>query len=520
MIELPEQLRALSGRIEAVIYLAAAGERGARRPLFISDATRLIFGLEPAQLTGEDELLLAHVHPEDLPRLRAELEVAAGTPYAPLKYRLIHQDGRVLWCRETMVAVESADVPAGLVAGVVADVSELELPRQALEASLSAQGSRGAMLALCDVLAQALALSHTVFVDVGTGERQLTTHGPLGRRLQARWDQPLAIEPWAAQVAHEDRFASVSDGAESLLSAELRALCPGARLGFAIPVAGDGNASGQATGALLGLAPRALALHPMHRRMLEALGRQAGLSLQRAGLVEALQRTGRERQLLADALVRAHEEERGRLARELHDGAGQTLTAAAIQLDLAERRSNAEARPAIAAARKQVEQTLEELRRLAHALRPAALDGLGLGEALAEMARSLQGGAAGGLEVRVEVPGALPALDPQISTALFRVAQAALTNVVRHARASRATLRLQVTGSEQGAGAGAHQRERALVALEVIDDGRGFVPGGLQQQRGGMGLVAMRERTVALGGRFSLWSEPGGGAQVRAEFDV
>jgi signal transduction histidine kinase len=390
----------------------------------------------------------------------------------------------------------------------VADVSELELPGQALEASLAAQGNRGAMLALCDVLAQGLALSHTVFVDVRTGERQVTTHGALGVRVQARWDQPAAIEPWAAQVTHEDRFASVSDGAASLLSAELRALCPGARLGFAIPVAGD--ATGKATGALIGLAPRALSLHPMHRRMLEALGRQAGLSLQRAGLVEALQRTGRERQQLADALVRAHEEERGRLARELHDGAGQTLTAVAIQLDLAERRSNADARPAIAAARKQVEQTLEELRRLAHALRPAALDGLGLGEALAEMARSLQSGAAGGLEVRVEVSGALPALDPQVSTALFRVAQAALTNVVRHARATRATLRLQVgEGAAQG---------RAQVSLEVLDDGRGFVPGGLQ--RGGMGLLAMRERTVALGGRFSLWSEPGAGARVRAEFDV
>ena len=193
MIDLPEPLRALSGKVEAVIYVATSG--APRQPLFVSAASGPLFGFTPEQLTAEPELWLAHVHPVDAARVRAELRAATGAPWTPLKFRLVHADGRVIWCRETMVSVEGDNV----VSGVVADVTELELPQKALEASLAASDSTSAVLGLCDALAQGFALSYAVFVDAKTGARLVQRHGALGVTLASRWDEPVEFEPWAAQ---------------------------------------------------------------------------------------------------------------------------------------------------------------------------------------------------------------------------------------------------------------------------------------------------------------------------------
>jgi signal transduction histidine kinase len=213
--------------------------------------------------------------------------------------------------------------------------------------------------------------------------------------------------------------------------------------------------------------------------------------------VSALERTSVERQRLADELVRAHEAERSRLATELHDGAGQTLTAVAIQLDLAERAAADGAREPLRKARAQVEITLEELRRLSHSLRPAVLDRFGLGEALAEMCSALRSEK---LDVQLTVPPSLLQLPPEHATALFRIAQSALTNVVRHAAARTAHVRVALGDPAR------------TVSLEIEDDGRGFVPA---YAPGSLGLVALRERAAALGGDFSLQAAPGAGTRVR-----
>jgi len=142
-----------------------------------------------------------------------------------------------------------------------------------------------------------------------------------------------------------------------------------------------------------------------------------------------------------------------------------------------------------------VEQTLEDLRRLSHALRPAALDRLGLPEALREMCASLSGPA-----FAVTVRGAeVPPLPAEHSIALFRIAQSALTNVVRHAAARSAEVRL---GHADG-----------TVTLEVADDGRGFDPALTPRS---LGLQAMRDRAALLGGSLSLTTSPGSGTTIRA----
>ena len=152
------------------------------------------------------------------------------------------------------------------------------------------------------------------------------------------------------------------------------------------------------------------------------------------------------------------------------------------------------AAPAMGLAR--LSDTLREVRRISHALRPSMLDDLGLAAALDQLARELKEET--GIELQCErvIHDATPALPDSINTALFRIAQEALTNVVRHAAARRVTLKLEVAPKS--------------VVLSIRDDGRGFDVERMQADaRSGIGLRNMRERLDAIGGTLSLTSEPG-----------
>ena len=223
----------------------------------------------------------------------------------------------------------------------------------------------------------------------------------------------------------------------------------------------------------------------------------AELQAQYLRLLQRLEANEREFRRLGRAVWRVQEDERRRLARELHDGLGQTLTAlkhrlAQIAGELADdtQRARMEAAIALCAG------ALEDTRELSRLLRPPILDDLGLEPALRWLARSI--GEAGGPAIVVEI-GALPALDGELQTLLFRVAQEALHNAARHARAGSVLLRLVVQGGQ--------------LQLQVIDDGAGFDPAARAH---GSGLSGMRERLRLHGGRLELRSAPGQGTRLRA----
>jgi PAS domain S-box-containing protein len=481
----------LASSVDAIIYVA--GLQADRPLLFVSPAVERFFGYTPDEWLATP--LLQHLHPEDGPDvLDAVTRWLQGNLEQPLhlKYRLAARDGRVCWCRETVLAVGSEGGPRTQIVGAIVDVTELKVLQNTLESVAGAEEPHEAVLAFCDALAQALACDWTAWISPGDA-RMVATHGPLGVRQSVEWLQWREAPDLGLRCMKERRVVFT----EANAAVESPALCdklPEARFALAAPVPGSDGPRG----ALMGLSREPRVPSPHQVRVAEALAQQAAVALQRAELIAEIERTSRDRQRLADEMVRAHEEERSRLARELHDGAGQTLTAVAIQLDLAERHASPELRGPLTIARRQVEQTLEELRRLSHSLRPAALDRLGLGEALAEMCKALDGPA---LSVELELPESALQLPPQHATALFRIAQSALTNVVRHAAARTATVRVELDTAQ-------HQ-----VALEVEDDGRGFVPA---YAPGALGLIAMRERAVALGGQFALQAAPGAGTQVRA----
>jgi len=211
----------------------------------------------------------------------------------------------------------------------------------------------------------------------------------------------------------------------------------------------------------------------------EALGALLLLALKRTGLGQAAR------------LLRAQEEERRRVGRELHDGVGSLLTAALLTLKVAERHPER-----LAEARERVAEALEEVRRLSRELRLPLLDDLGLQEALR---RYLEEYRRNGL--RVEARLEVPPLPKEKEVALFRVVQEALTNVLRHAQARRVQVALWTEGDR-------------LFGL-VEDDGQGFDP---EKTPPSVGLLGMHERVQGLGGSLRLHSAPGEGTRV--EFGV
>ena len=209
------------------------------------------------------------------------------------------------------------------------------------------------------------------------------------------------------------------------------------------------------------------------------------------------------RRVARDALQRvvsAQEQERRRLARELHDETGQALTSILLGLrTVEEAHGEDELRDAIAEVRDLVRATLQDVRQLAVELRPKALDDFGLVAALERLSTSFEEQTGISMDFQSSLPpGRLPS---EVETALYRIVQESLTNIVKHARASRVSI---VVGRKEGA-----------VSVVVEDDGVGFDP--VRAREEGLGLIGMRERVALLGGRLTIESRPGAGTTFVAE---
>ena len=211
-------------------------------------------------------------------------------------------------------------------------------------------------------------------------------------------------------------------------------------------------------------------------------------------------------QALATAVIDAGDRERATLARELHDSTAQQLAALVLQLSAAARDcTDSSLVERLDSMREQAKATLEEVRLLSHTVHPRVLDDLGLPAALKKLGREV--GDVSGIDIEVTSTDGqrLPATAAAV---LYRVAQAAVHNVVKHAQARHVALRLTGSGTNGDA------------VLEVIDDGRGFDVADAERRRPGMGLFTMRERVALAGGRFDIHSVPGAGTRITAAVPV
>lgn len=223
------------------------------------------------------------------------------------------------------------------------------------------------------------------------------------------------------------------------------------------------------------------------------------LAAENLRLFRQLEENERRFRSLAQAAWRAEEEQRRRLAQELHDGLGQLLTALKVQLELLRPAGPDELERGLQAARELAERALREARELSHLLRPQVLDDLGLPAALHWLARTL--GESTGLEVRLSYPEGLVQLHPDVQTLIFRVVQEALTNVLKHASTKVAWVELAETERE--------------VLLAIRDQGRGFAVEGLYSGKlSGSGLRGMKDRVELFGGHLQVEASPGRGTTL------
>jgi two-component system sensor histidine kinase UhpB len=209
-----------------------------------------------------------------------------------------------------------------------------------------------------------------------------------------------------------------------------------------------------------------------------------------------MRRLEAERRRAGSAALAAQEEERARVARDLHDEVNQSLTGLLLRLEAAREAAPAQLEPELAETKALANQAMQELLSLARQLRPTALDDLGLAAAVGGQVEQL---GRGEIEATLNVEGDFSDLPDDAQLVVYRVAQEALSNAGRHSGAERVEVLLR-------------RREDGGVELAVGDDGRGFA---FEESQRGLGLGGMRERALLIGGELTIESRPDAGTTVR-----
>ena len=464
-----EEARALYALLtEHATEMISRHRAGDRAFEFASPASRRVLGYAPEELAGRplDEL----VHPPDLDAVRAAFAAAIeGGDGGPVSYRARHRDGPLVWVESTHRAL--APGQAGPEPGVLAvsrDITRFKELERAIERV--AQEWRGTFDAASDVI---------ILLD----ERLRIARA--NRATVAFFDRPFAGLLWQPVVDL------------------LRALDPGRG---ALKLPGPRRLRKRWEKEVYLAAREAwvlLSLDPIR----DADGEPAGAVHVIRDITErkraeiALRDSLEQLRSLSARLETAREQERTRIAREIHDELGHALTALKMDVAWLSGRLGGESGPLAergAAMSALIDRTVATVRAIATELRPSILDELGLAAAIEWQAAEF--GRRTGIATRVSGPQAPPDLDGERATAVFRIVQEALTNVARHAGARNVSIALKEL--------------RTRIVLEVRDDGRGVLAAEAAGP-GSLGILGMSERARSVGGRMTLKGRPGRGSTLR-----
>jgi len=234
---------------------------------------------------------------------------------------------------------------------------------------------------------------------------------------------------------------------------------------------------------------------PLLPASIDGVGETEEVARIELAFLRMMRRLEAERRRAGSAALHAQEEERTRVARDLHDEVNQSLTGLLLRLEAAREAAPPELEGELAETKALANQAMTELLSLARQLRPTALDDLGLVAAIEGQVDRLGGEIATSLDVE----GAFTDLGADAQLVVYRVAQEALTNAARHSGAGRVEVRLRRTDGDG-------------VVLEVADDGRGFA---FDESERGLGIGGMRERALLIGAELAIESRPGHGTTVR-----
>jgi two-component system sensor histidine kinase DegS len=269
------------------------------------------------------------------------------------------------------------------------------------------------------------------------------------------------------------------------------------------------KADGQTIGVMIIGFPKPYEWLPTERELLRAIGDRTALAIERARMNDALREREQRIAELSGHLLRVQEEERKRISRELHDVIAQTLTGINVQLAALAKGATISTKGldrSITRTRRMVEKSVDIVHEFARELRPAVLDDLGLIPALHAFVKTFSKRTR--LHVQLKAFAGVEQLDIAKRTVLFRVAQEALTNVARHAQASRVEVNILKSANH--------------IVLKIKDDGKSFQVKPVFHGKGSkrLGLLGMRERVEMIGGTFGIESAPGQGTTILVEISA
>lgn len=438
--------------------------------LFWSQETYRIFGFDPIKTTASvNETFLQRIHPEDRPKIEAEIKAAAIQQGSyEVDYRIVLADGSIKHIHDVVYPVTSQAGDVVERYGVIMDVTERKRAEERLREFEKVVEGLEEMIVVIDREYQYL-IANRAYLNYRGLEREQV----VGRSV--------------AEVLNETVFKTV---VKEKLDECFRGHGVKYELKSWFPEIGERDLSASYL--------------PIESR--QGIDRVAVVLLditERKRAEEELQRSRDQLRALAARVQRVREEERTRVAREIHDELGQALTAIKIDLSSLCRELPADKKQRSVSILKLVDETIQSVRRISTELRPAILDAVGLVAAVEWAAEEFE--ARTGTKWRLDLPQEDLVIDQERATALFRIFQETLTNVARHAKATEVNVRLA--------------KEDGNLTLEVHDNGEGVSEEQLSSGRS-LGILGMRERASLLGGELTITGAAGEGTTVRVRIPV